>query len=116
MQERVALGAVFFWSLWSVFFGDVLPLQSQTGATLRGTVTLKSRNTPVAGVSVLVVELGESTQTDAKGIFEFTNLAPRSYTVMAHSQGLGDTQKMVLLKGGRSEEHTSELQSLRHLV
>src|SRR5437899_1965114 len=50
---------------------------------------------------------GEMLRSDSS-VFATANLCGACYAVMDHREGIGDQQ--------RSEEHTSELQSLRHLV
>ena len=98
MRERVGLFAVLLLS--SILCGSISPMQAQTGGTLRGMVTLESQNAPVHGASVLIVQLGRSTLTDNEGVFEFSDLAPRNYTVVVHLHGLSDKQQTAQLKAG----------------
>src|SRR5262245_62540922 len=57
--------------------------------------------------SVLAVQIVPPEETDRYGIVE----------VQPHGEGLGRVQRIVEKPApARSEEHTSELQSLRHLV
>lgn len=78
------------------------PAAAQSGATLRGAVTLASQMTPVHGASVLLVELGRSVLTDSTGSFEFSGLEPGTYTVVVHLHGLSDKQQTVLVRAGES--------------
>lgn len=100
MRKRVGLAAVWFLS--NILCGSHSLMLAQAGANLRGMVTLESQKTPVHGVSVLIVQLGESTLTDSEGVFEFSNLDPGSYTVVVHLHGLSDKQQTVHLKAGET--------------
>src|ERR1039458_34056 len=83
-------------------------LSAQTfRGTILGTVTDPS-GAVVAGAKVTVKNVGtgleRTTETSADGSYALSELPIGTYTVT------------VVLTGFRSEEHTSELQSLRHLV
>ncbi len=98
MHEKLRLRALLLASLGIGCIGTSGLAQST--AVLRGTVTLESRNTPVHGVSVLLVPLGRSTLTDGAGAFEFSDLQPGNYTVVVHLHGLSDERKSVSLQAG----------------
>src|SRR5262245_1784221 len=85
------------------------------GVTVTG--TSPALQAPVAGV------------TDSTGYYRLNNLPPGTFTVTAELTGFSTTRREGIviragltfavdleMKVGRSEEHTSELQSLRHLV
>src|SRR5262245_20880132 len=90
--------------------GGVLP-----GVTVTG--TSPALQAPVVGV------------TDSTGYYRLNNLPPGTFAVTAELTGFSTTRREGIviraglnftvdleMKVGRSEEHTSELQSLRHLV
>src|SRR5262245_19209866 len=90
--------------------GGVLP-----GVTITG--TSPALQSPVVAV------------TDATGYYRLNNLPPGTFSVTAELGGFSTTRREGIviragltfavdleMKVGRSEEHTSELQSLRHLV
>ncbi len=62
---------------------------------LRGRVTLEANGAPVAHATVAIPQLGRSAQTDAEGAYEFRNLPPGSYEVMAHMHPLADERRRV---------------------
>src|SRR6185295_16930368 len=92
----------------TVLLGSILPLQAQPGATLCGRVTLDTENAPVHGASILIVQLKRSTLTDDEGVFEFRNLEPGNYAVVAQFHGVKDKQQMVQLTA--SETATLDFQ------
>lgn len=69
---------------------------------LRGRVTLEANGGPVANATVLIRQLGLSTQTDAEGGYEFLNLPPGTYEVMAHLHPLADERRRVEIAEDRS--------------
>lgn len=65
------------------------------GSTLRGVVT--RRGAPVEGADVIAHSVafnveGQGDQTDARGEFEISGLAPTLYTVVAMKEGVGQAQ------------------------
>src|SRR5882724_12994537 len=104
------------------------PLRAQTNtATLRGQVTDPSGSFVVTATVLLTTPNGDAitANTNREGIYEFKGLAPGKYGVKVIAAGFtpfekdavdivaGQTQKLDVKL--RSEEHTSELQSLRHI-
>lgn len=82
---------------------SVLPIAlAQSTGNVRGTVTLDSKNVPVHGASVLIVQSSRSTLTDNEGVFEFKDLQPGNYTVVVHLHGLTDERKTVQVKAGET--------------
>lgn len=73
---------------------------AQTGATVRGTVTLATGGTPLHNVIVTVVQLRRSVETDENGAFEITNLPAGVYTVLAHMEGFPDQTRQVRVGAG----------------
>ncbi|MSO23975.1 MAG: carboxypeptidase regulatory-like domain-containing protein, partial [Acidobacteria bacterium] len=86
----------------SSFLGSLPNAYAQSTGSLRGTVTLELKNTPVHSALVLIVQLGRSTLTNDEGIFEFKDLLPGTYTVVVHLQALTDERKTVQLKVGET--------------
>ncbi|MDQ3321829.1 MAG: TonB-dependent receptor [Acidobacteriota bacterium] len=79
-----------------------LPLLTfaQTGGTIRGTITSDVNRTPIGGVSVEITQLRRGTETDANGVYEFTNLPPGRYTLVTHIEGFSDRAKTIVLTAG----------------
>ena len=80
----------------------VIPLSSfgQTNASLRGVVTLTGKATPLHGVTVRIVELGRAVITDEKGAYEFPQVPPDTYTVLARMDGFQDVGTTVAVEAG----------------
>lgn len=70
----------------------VLPDRLLAGA-VTGTVTDQTSGAPLAGASVIVLETGDSTTTDASGQYLFDNIADGRYTLLV---GLTDYQPLIL--------------------
>jgi len=68
--------------------------------TIRGTITNQVNDAPVAGVSVTITQLRRNVETDASGVYEFTNIPPGRYTVVTHIEGFSDQARNVVLTSG----------------
>ncbi len=88
--------------LFSAFAVLYLPLAAfgQTGGTIRGTVTSEVNNTPIGGVSVEITQLRRSVETDAGGVYEFTNIPAGRYTLVTHIEGFSDRAKTIVMTAG----------------
>ena len=86
----------------SAFVGGLFG-QTQTGGTVRGTIRLADGGTPLHNVIVNLVQLRRSTQTDQNGDFEFQNVPPGAYTVLAHMEGFPDQTRQVRVTAGATE-------------
>jgi hypothetical protein len=75
-----------------VAFVSLLSLQAfgQTNATLRGTVTLGESGKPIHHVIVTIMQLKRTVGTDEQGNYEFKNLPPGRYDVLAHLDRVPD--------------------------
>lgn len=79
-----------------------LPSFSQTAgsATLRGTATLGDTNQPVHHVLITILQLKRSTDTDESGQYQFQNVPPGKYDILAHLDRVPDVVKSVTLVAG----------------
>lgn len=88
---RLSVRAVFFLavSLWAA--AGIC----QTTGTLRGVVTLSDNGTPLHDVSVLILQLNRSTETDERGAYQFEGVPIGRYTLLVHMDGIPDMAKSV---------------------
>ncbi|HYG79576.1 MAG TPA: carboxypeptidase regulatory-like domain-containing protein, partial [Pyrinomonadaceae bacterium] len=86
----------------SGFYGGLFgQTQPQGGGAVRGTIRLADGGTPLHNVIVNLVQLRRSTETDENGAFEFQNVPPGTYTILAHMEGFPDqTQQVQVTAGG----------------
>jgi iron complex outermembrane recepter protein len=77
-----------------------LPTVGQSTATLRGTATLGNSGDPVHNVLVTVLQLRRTAGTDDDGNYEFQNLPPGKYDVVAHLDRVPDIVQSVVLTAG----------------
>jgi iron complex outermembrane recepter protein len=75
----------------------------QSGATLRGAVSIGDNGTPVHNVTVTILQLKRSVQTDEEGRYEFQNVPSGTYDVATHLHRVPDVIKSVKLGAGASE-------------
>jgi iron complex outermembrane receptor protein len=81
---------------------------AQTGGNISGTVTFGGDKSVIHNVVVRIVELRRTATTDDNGKYEFTNVPPGRYTILAHQEGFGDvTQKVDVSASGNA---TSDFQ------
>ncbi len=67
-------------------------------------------NTPIAGATVTLVQLGDSKVTGVDGRFEFDNLKPGSYTVAVAANNFQATTQMAYVVAGESSHCDFQLQ------
>ena len=72
LQSLVTLGLV------------LVPGIAQSGGQLSGTIVLEGTGGPMHGASILIVELGRSTISGHDGRYQFANVPPGAYHVVAH--------------------------------
>lgn len=77
---------------------------AQNGGTIRGTITSRINNEPVPGVSVTITQLGRTAETDASGVYEFTDIPAGRYTIVTHIEGFSDQAKTTVLNSGGNGE------------
>ena len=92
--------------------------QSPPTATLRGTVTLATTGKPVHNVMITVLQLKRTVTTDDDGHYEFTDLPPGKYDVVAQLDRVPDVVHTTELAGGASGtlDFQIELSSLKEEV
>jgi len=83
-------------------FAGGLFSQTQASGSVRGTIRLADGGTPLHNVIVNLVQLQRSTETDENGAFEFQNVPPGTYTVLAHMEGFPDQTQQVRVGAGAS--------------
>ncbi|HYH84749.1 MAG TPA: TonB-dependent receptor [Pyrinomonadaceae bacterium] len=67
---------------------------------MRGTIKLADGGTPLHNVIVNLVQLRRSTETDENGAYEFQNVPPGNYTILAHMEGFPDATRQVTVAAG----------------
>jgi iron complex outermembrane recepter protein len=83
-----------------IFLAANLAVSGQNTGSIRGTVTVAGGDSVLHQASVQIVELRRSTVTDRNGQFEFTGVAPGSYTLVTHQEGFSDATKRVEVTPG----------------
>src|SRR5688572_24140175 len=73
---------------------------SQSNGTLRGQVTLETSGKPLHDTTVTIIQLKRSTETDDNGAFEFKDVPPGTYDVMAHLDRVPDSVQSVVVAAG----------------
>src|ERR1044072_2369791 len=68
---------------------------AQSSATLRGTVTLETSGKPLHNVTVTIIQLKSSAETDDNGAYEFQNVPAGAYDVVAHLDRVPDVVQPV---------------------
>ena len=91
--------------LWLIALAFVLAtfhpaVSAQSNATLSGTITLGSSGKPVHNVLVTILQLKRTVNTDEDGKYEFTNVPPGKYDVLAHLDRVPDVVQSVTLGAG----------------
>ena len=92
--------------------------QTTTTAALRGTVTLGDTDKPVHHVLITILQLKRSTDTDESGRYEFRDVPPGKYDVLAHLDRVPDVVHSVELGAGANAtlDFKIELSGLREQV
>src|SRR5688572_2866437 len=84
-------------------------LFAQSNGTIRGTVSLEADRSRLHHATVLVVQLRRSVQTGEDGTFEFRDLPPGKYDVVAHMHALTDAKQTVQVSPGGVAELNFQL-------
>lgn len=73
---------------------------AQGNGKISGKVTYSSNNSPLHEALVRIVQLNRSVETQEDGSYEFTDVPPGRYTVIAHQDGFGDGVKTIVFVSG----------------
>ena len=76
--------------------------QATGGGSIRGRIILSDGGTPLHNVIVNLVQLKRSVETDENGSYEFRNVPPGVYTILAHMEGFPDQTQQVRVAAGES--------------
>lgn len=94
-------GLMFVLSVCCLFSLAVVGFGQGTG-TIKGTVSLESQNLEIHDVIVVIVQLKRSTTTDEKGAYEFKDVPPGVYNLVAKFDRLPDVIERVEVKAGET--------------
>jgi iron complex outermembrane receptor protein len=86
-----------------LFSSASLAFADGEGATLRGKVTLGENGTAVHNVTVTILQLRRTVETDDNGVYEFQNVPAGVYDVSAHLDRVPDVVQSVKLGAGATE-------------
>jgi iron complex outermembrane receptor protein len=87
-----------------------LPALGQSNATLQGTVTLGDSGEGIHNVLVTILQLKRTVGTDERGNYEFQNLPPGRYDVLAHLDRVPDVVRGVDVAAGATTTLDFQLQ------
>ena len=78
-----------------------VPLEAQELGQIEGSVFMEEIDSPLHGAHILVIELGRSTLSQADGSYEFNNVPPGRYQVIAHVDSVftDETQAVDVVAG-----------------
>lgn len=95
-----------------------LSIAAQSNGTVRGTVKSQVNNAPLASVSVQLTQLRRSVETDADGVYEFTDVPPGRYTIVTHIEGFSDQARSIVVSAGQAltQDFSMSLRSLQEEV
>jgi iron complex outermembrane receptor protein len=86
---------------WLFMFGNFsTAILAQTAGSVRGTITLETSNKPLHDVTVTIIQLKRSVQTDDNGVYEFQNVPAGTYDVVAHLDRVPDIVQSVQVAAG----------------
>ncbi|MBD0327139.1 MAG: TonB-dependent receptor, partial [Pyrinomonadaceae bacterium] len=90
----------------------------QANATLRGTVTLGESGKPIHNVLITIIQLRRTVDTDEAGKYEFTNVPPGRYDVVAHLDRVPDVVQTVDIaaSGATTVDFQIQLAGMREQV
>jgi iron complex outermembrane receptor protein len=90
-------------------FVFVSSLYAQGGGSIKGSVTLKSRNMGLHNASVRIVQLGKVTDSREDGSFEFLDVPPGTYDVVATMPAMDGASQSVTVMPGSAATANFEL-------
>lgn len=74
---------------------DEAPPPAGGGGTVRGTVSVAGSGATMAHASVMLSPGGRTASTSEKGQYVFRDVAPGSYSVLAHMHALSDDRRTI---------------------
>jgi len=78
------------------------PVHGQAGASLKGTVTLGESGQPIHNVLITILQLKQTVGTDEQGSYQFQNLPPGRYDVVAHLDRVPDIVRSIEIAAGQA--------------
>jgi iron complex outermembrane receptor protein len=84
-------------------------LAAQTTGTIRGSVSIEADESRLHHATVRIPKLRRTAQTEHDGTFEFRDVPPGQYEVVAHMHALTDRRQMVQVTPGATVEVNFEL-------
>src|SRR5262245_61127938 len=117
-EETVVMGVKKYFSgiLMQILFICSLPVAGLGQATgiIKGIATLETSGKPVHGVIVTILQLKRSAETNDDGLYEFRDVPPGTYNVVAHLDRVPDVVQSVQVTAGA--EATSDFQMRLRVV
>ena len=99
LLQKISISVIFI----SLISFAALGQAAATGTgTLRGTVTLGDSGKPIHNAIITILQLKRSVDTDDNGSYEFTNVPPGKYDVVAHLDRVPDIVRTVDLASGEA--------------
>lgn len=77
-----------------------LGIAAQSNGTVKGTVKSQVNDGPLANVSVQLVQIRRTVETDENGAYEFTDVPPGRYTIVTHIEGFSDQARSIVVASG----------------
>ena len=119
IPDRIASAKIFRAGL-LLLFASLCTSQAlgQASPSLRGTVTLGESGQPIHNVLITVLQLKRTVGTDEQGNYEFHNLTPGRYDLVAHLDRVPDIVRSVEIVAGQTAtvDFRIELGGLREEV
>ncbi|MFH5831608.1 carboxypeptidase-like regulatory domain-containing protein [Halalkalibaculum sp. DA3122] len=104
----LAMVTLFVGLLFSVTAVEAQAQELEQTTAISGTVVDSETEQPVSGIELKIEGTEQSAQTDEKGQFSFSGLAPGTYTIVATPEGYQEVSKEVEL-GAEGKEVTITL-------
>ena len=102
----VVLGRTYFIDMKNIVSGFLFSFLfcftafAQSSGRISGKVVFGGDGTPMHLVAVRIAQLKLSVNTDEYGVYEFLNVPPGRYTVVAHQEGFADSSQTVEVRSG----------------
>lgn len=98
--------------IFAAIFAFSLASYSQQDGRISGKITSRVNNAPLHGVSIQLMPLRLTAETDDDGRYEFTRLRPGRYTLFTHIEGFSDQTRTVEVAPGAAVTLDLELSLL----